>query len=177
LARSLTAVEIQEAQIVFQGSLTYGRVSVAENVGWPNWIGRLGARLQGTTLTANNAVTLGNQVTFPVALNTSLEDIQANRLSDIAWLIHELTHVLQFQKVGFIYLFQALAEQIRHGSEAYDYGGESGLTEARAKGFGAKDFKREQQGNLARDYYLRAKSNKDLTAWEPFISEFRAGHV
>lgn len=177
MARSLTAVEIEEAKIVFQGSLEYHRVSVAEEVGWPNWIGELGARLQGTTLTTNNAVTLGNRVFFPISLETSPEAIQNNQLTHIAWLIHELTHVLQYQRVGIIYLFQALRDQIRQGGDVYAYGGEPGLTEAREKGLGASDFNREQQGNLAKDYYLRTKANQDTTAWEPFISAFRSGHV
>jgi hypothetical protein len=177
MVRSLTVSEIQEAQIVFQGSLAYDRITVSENVSWPNWIGQLGAKLQGSTLTTDNAVTLGNRVSFPVTLNTALTDIQNNNLTHIAWLIHELTHVLQFQRVGIIYLFQALRDQVRHGSKVYEYGGEAGLTEARAKGLAAEDFNREQQGNLARDYYLRVKGNDGTTAWDPYIAELRAGEL
>ena len=63
---------------------------------------------------------------------------------------------------------------LRYGSKTYNYGFEQGLTSAFARGDQLKNFNREQQGEIARDYYCRLKQGKDVSAWLPFISEFQA---
>ena len=43
-----------------------------------------------------------------------------SKLQDMAWLVHEVTHIAQFNKLGIQYVFDALIAQIIGG---YDYGG------------------------------------------------------
>jgi hypothetical protein len=70
-------------------------------------------------------------------------------------LIHELTHVWQYERAGAIYMAQALHAQITlGGSGAYDYQGVPGLQVARASGQGLTTFNREQQAQIVQDFYL-----------------------
>lgn len=66
-------------------------------------------------------------------------------------LIHELTHVWQYERAGAIYLFQAIHAQQTGG---YDYGGVAGLQAAKAAGQGILSFNREQQAQIVEDFYL-----------------------
>lgn len=66
-------------------------------------------------------------------------------------LIHELTHVWQYQQVGAIYMAQALHAQATGG---YKYGGAPGLRSAKTAGQGLLTFNREQQAQIVEDYYL-----------------------
>ncbi len=70
-------------------------------------------------------------------------------------LIHELTHVWQYEHAGAIYIAQALHAQITLGSTgAYDYSGVSGLQAAKAAGQSLMAFNREQQAQIVEDFYL-----------------------
>lgn len=66
-------------------------------------------------------------------------------------LIHELTHVWQYERVGAIYLFQAIHAQQTGG---YNYGGVPGLQAAKTAGEGILSFNREQQAQIVEDFYL-----------------------
>ena len=89
-------------------------------------------------------------------------------------LIHELTHVWQYQRFGWIYLARTLSVQLRSGREGYRYTLESGRRLA--------DYNLEQQGDIARDYYCALKlgrnctrtASRDPAAWEALVAEFRA---
>ena len=89
--------------------------------------------------------------------------------------VHELTHVGQYEKIGAIYMPQALHAQ---GSTAgYDYGN---LANARAAGRRFADFNREQQASICEDYYkVRNGGPAEFGATEaelaPFIADMRAG--
>jgi hypothetical protein len=173
--RSLTPTEIQEATLVFQGGLQTGALSVAEAVGWPNWPRIAAARLLGRPLPSNNnAVTIGRRCYFPIILHTTAAEIASDDLGNMAWLIHELTHCWQYQHDGPRYLVEALYAQLRYGSSAYDYGGEAGLVQAALAGKRFDEFNREQQGDIARDYYVRTKQGLDTTAWQPYIDVLRS---
>lgn len=176
--RPLTAAEIAEARLVFGPGLDYGRAYVAENVPWPDWIDGLGARLQKRMRhkDEHNAVTIGATSYFPVTLDTAPATVAAGTLRDMAWLVHELTHQWQFQRWGWRYLTAALTVQLREGRRAYDYRRgqaslEAALLAARTAGHTLTTFNPEQQGDIARDYYLRLKQAHDCAAWEPFIAE------
>ncbi len=173
-ARRLTAVERDEGSLVFGSGLDLDRIRVYEGVRWTTTLARWHARLRGEPPPAANAITLGNDVNIPTLLETSRVHIDAGDLNDMAWLIHELTHAWQYQHVGWVYLAQALAEQARLGPRAYDYGGEAGLRAAHAAGHGLAFFKREQQADIARDFYFTLKRGRDTSAWMPFIAELRA---
>jgi hypothetical protein len=90
-------------------------------------------------------------------------------------VVHELTHVYQYERVGTVYIGQALHSQSVLGRKAYDYGGADGLAQARAAGKRYADYNREQQGQIAQDYHARLHAKTDVTAYEPFIRELREG--
>lgn len=66
-------------------------------------------------------------------------------------LIHELTHVWQYQQVGAIYMPEAIHAQ--GTPEGYDYGGVSELQARKAAGQGIRTFNREQQAQIVQDYF------------------------
>ena len=173
MKRSLSRIEIREAKLVFGNSLKYTVIRVHEEVGFPNWIARIGAALSRQPKPPNNAITLGNHLYFPVTLHTSDEDIDGLELGDISWLMHELTHAWQFQHVGIRYLIDAIKAQMRLGESVYDFGGKKGLEEAHQNQMSFNSFNPEQQGDIVRYYYLGLKSGENVEAWMPFISEVK----
>ena len=95
-------------------------------------------------------------------------------------LVHELVHVYQFERVGSQYIWQALRAQRREG---YKYGGWEQLMKDQKNGKHFKDYNREQQGQIAQDYY-REVVEKDLPetdlvrqAFKPFIDDLRKGDL
>lgn len=174
--RSLYGWEIQEAYQVFGQGLNYARVQIHEGAGWPDRVYRLGARLQRMEIDpqVHNAITIGNHVYFPVNLPGSLQNPGDPEFYKLTWLIHELTHVWQYQHMGWVYLLKALNVQIRQGAGAYHFGGEDGL---RLRGSLARlrDFNLEQQGDIARSYYERLRLGEDTGAWKHYIAEMRGG--
>ena len=94
---------------------------------------------------------------------------------DLDLMVHELTHVYQYEKVGSLYIGEALHAQATSG---YSYGGPEGLQAARESGKHYKDFNREQQAQIAQDYYeIRFKLDQPAPEYEPFIAELRAGQL
>ncbi len=170
--RSLSPPESVEAQLVFGASIAYERVAIIEEAAWPNWVGRLGSWLSRAEAPTNNAVALGNKLYFPKRLLTDEPADPVAALNDMAWLIHELTHVWQYQHFGLAYLPQVLWAHLRNGSETYEYGFEQGLEKTLARGEKLENFNREQQGEIARHYYYRLKQGQDVSAWLPFIHDF-----
>lgn len=172
--RKLSPNESNEARLVFGASIAYERVVIIEEVAWPNWVGRIGSWLSRVEAPRNNAVALGNKLYFPKRLLTDNPADPVSSINDMAWLIHELTHVWQYQRFGLAYLPQILWAHLRNGSETYNYGFEPGLQKALTRGGRLEDFNREQQGEIARHYYYRLKEGKDVSAWRPFIAEFQS---
>ncbi len=159
---------------MFGGALRYGSVRISEDAGWPDGLDRLAASLKGAPAPSwHNAITVGHHSYFPVPLRTAGADIQAGVFTDMAWLIHELTHVWQYEHLGIGYLFKAIDVQIRLGRAAYDYGGAAGLHFAQVASPALRHFNVEQQGEIARDYYLRKCQGLDTTDWEPFVAQLR----
>jgi hypothetical protein len=89
-------------------------------------------------------------------------------------VVHELVHVLQFECVGSAYAGQALLAQETGG---YKYGEADGLRRDRAAGKKLRDYNREQQGQIAQDYYRLSERGSDTADYEPFIDELRARAV
>jgi hypothetical protein len=172
--RPLYAWEIEEARIVFADRLQYQRVRVHENVKWPNMINRIGMALKRMPyVDIDNAITLGNHVNFPVSMLREKVPLDHPEHYKLDWLIHELTHVWQFQQLGWRYLWMAIRAQIQEGEHAYDFGGEKGLIERFEQGWKLANFNLEQQGDIARSYYLAVCKGKDASAWLPFIKEIK----
>jgi hypothetical protein len=173
VTRELSDRERQEAFIVFGSGLDLDKPRVVEGVSWPNWPARLVAWLRRQpSPQSDNAITLGSRMNFPRPLRTAAADLAAGQIDDMAWLIHELTHVWQYQRMGPIYLVKAVWSHLHSGEEVYEYGGEPGLTTARAEGKSLDGFNLEQQGDIARDYYRRRSLGQDTSAWEVFVDEF-----
>jgi hypothetical protein len=96
-----------------------------------------------------------------------------NRLES-GLLVHELVHVLQHERLGSVYIPQCLHAQRTGG---YDYGGAEGLRAARDGGKRLCDFNREQQAQIAEDYYNCCRVGADVTAYEPFIRDLQEGII
>jgi len=174
--RPLTPLEAGEASIVFGDAIEFGAVRMQEDTRWPDLLAQATARLRGDPPPPHNAVTLGNRIHFPIPLRTA--DAGApGFLDDMGWLIHELTHVWQYQHQGPIYLWRAVWAQITLGSGAYGYGWEAGLQAAAADGKTLTDFNPEQQGEIARHYYYRKRQGLDTTAWQLFVAGFQMARM
>lgn len=151
--RSLTDPEKAEARLVFGNSLNLENVKVSE------------APIMSV---GGYARTLPDVVYLPPGALT------ANMGDYMPLLIHELTHVWQYQHGITVTttLFHAIFS-------TYKYGGEQGLIRARAEGKKFVDFNTEQQGDICRDYYNIVKGNSDAPpnhgtgAWDPYIAEVK----
>ena len=94
--------------------------------------------------------------------------------SNLAIVVHELTHVYQYERVGSLYLGQAIHAQATIG---YGYGGSDGLHKDRESGKHYRDYNREQQAQIAQDYYVLLVNGGVTTSYDPFIAELRAGNL
>ncbi len=153
----LSESEIDAASTVLGSSaIGYSSVRVAEGR-----LLRLIFKFNG-----RRAITTFHTVNLPSSGNHSREHVDL--------LLHELVHVFQFEVVGSIYIWQALRAQRTNG---YEYGGSNGLREERIKGKRFRDYNREQQGQIAQDYYglvtylNLATTDPERQAYEPFIED------
>ena len=100
--------------------------------------------------------------------------------SNLDIIVHELVHAYQFKLVGSIYIWQALRAQKTSG---YDYGKWQQLELDWNNGKHFRDYNREQQGQIAQDYYNQviAADLPDRSpvrrAYEPLINELRKGEL
>jgi hypothetical protein len=155
--RPLTADEIETAAAVLgKDALPYERVRLAQG----------GILTYAFRMNKNRAFSTWHTINMPERPE-----------EDLPLLVHELTHTYQFERVGTVYIGQALLEQRRHGREAYHYGGEDGLRTAVASGKRYRDYNREQQGQITQDYCARLHAGEDTSAFAPFIDQLRAGKV
>jgi len=167
--RKLTAHEIAEAKKVFGDKLDYDEIRICAGTELPNFIDDIGKfikKMPKRDERIKNAITLGNCVFFGRELDTKT-------LTDMSWMIHELTHVWQFQSMGWDYLFQALDAQKKLGAKAYDFGGEEGLKARKKTGSMLKEFNLEQQGDITRNYYQKLVKREDTSAWAEYIQEIQ----
>jgi hypothetical protein len=173
--RGLTPIEEAEARIVFADGIRYHRVRVVENAGWTNALARARDWLTHHSLpAADNAIAIGHAAYFPRALQSSAKLLADGQLGDFAWLIHELAHVWQAERIGARYALQALSLHLRMGRDVYNYGGEAAVLAAIEARRNLSAFNLEQQAEIARDYYSRCRLGLDTRDWEPLIAGFRA---
>ena len=173
--RPLHPWEIQEAKRVFGEGLNYARVRVHECYSFTDAIDRIGQRLKGikNPIVTHNAITLGNHCYFPVTMPEHPVQPADQEHYMISWLIHELTHAWQYQKMGWKYLYFALKAQFSLKGKAYDFDGDEGLKRRRREGAKLNQFNLEQQGDICRGYYERICRGQDVSNWQPFIDEIR----
>ncbi len=160
--RELTDAEIAASKAVHgEHLIPYGKTRVDQH----SFLVRLGKwvnQLFGDKTATERAIT-----TFHI--------IHAPEVLDIETAVHELTHVAQYEHIGAVYMPQALHAQT--SEMGYDYGD---LVRARADGKHYKDFNREQQAQIAEDYYLVTNGRPSWfhgteAGLKPFIDEMRAG--
>jgi hypothetical protein len=172
--RSLRKEEIDEVEKVFGPGLDVTRCRVDEGSQFPNLIGRIGAFFRHTDPPEANAITVGNTSYFPRVLTTDKPDDKL-WLTDMGWLIHELTHQWQYQHDGIRYLIEAIL------SPTYVYTPDGETHNTALKGFAKmdkkfRDFNREQQGDIVRDYFWSTKlepPDADRSGWDSYIQEVR----
>lgn len=174
--RALSNWEVDEARYVFADQLQYDRVLVHEQSSWTDFLDDMWRRARHMPRRAprnHNAVTLGNHCFFPTNLRTG--SIQQNQPShpDMGWLLHELTHVWQYQHFGWPYLYQAALVHCLNGSRAYDFGGPDALMRLRSLGKTLQRFNPEQQGSIVRTYYERMCQGHDVSSWMPYIEDIQ----
>ena len=150
--RPLTSTEIGEAKKVFRDSINYWQVRIDEY----SFIAWLGSKFAGSRYMG--------VVTFHT-INFNRKITATPGSGDMAWLIHELTHVSQMEHAGMQYMGEALYAQATAG---YSY--TLGKPHFR-------DYNREQQADIAKDYYLALTSGRSTTAYAPYIAELRAGDL
>ena len=112
------------------------------------------------------------QRAFATFHTLNLPEQGRHQRENIDIVVHEIIHVYQYERAGSRYFAEALLGQ--HGA-GYDYGGPEGLRAAVSQGRGLRSFNREQQAQIAQDYYAAIRTRSDLTAYEPFIQQLREG--
>ena len=160
---ALTETEIDAASSVLGTSaIRYSAVRVAEG-GLLRLIFRFNKRRAFTTFHTINLPSSGG-----------------HSRSHLDIVVHELTHVYQFELVRSIYIWQAIRAQRTTG---YWYGGWQQLKEDWNNGKHFRDYNREQQGQIAQDYYSQVVDKGRLAgdpirqAYTPFINELRNGDL
>ena len=179
--RSLNPYELSAAKIDFQDVLEYYSIRIQESNKLALTVAKGWSRLMRRPDPSSNAMTLGNTILFSRRLRTDPSDSSQDRLADMAWLTHELTHIWQFQRYHWRYLPEAIGTQAKRGSNPYVYSRAISLAgkgdDLRTMWDGGKrfgDFNREQQGDILADYYRALNSNVNTSGWEPFVAEMRA---
>ncbi|HEX6387558.1 MAG TPA: hypothetical protein VF177_23060 [Anaerolineae bacterium] len=95
----------------------------------------------------------------------------------LAIVVHELTHVYQYERVGSRYLGEAIYMLIKTKRNCYDYGSADGLRAATAAGKVFGDYNREQQAMIVQDYFTLREKGGDVAAYKPFVAHLRAGRL
>ena len=163
--RGLTQVEIQEARKVFGDSISYWRIRLDE---WSllAHLGRWMAERRFGAAHDHMAVTVFSTIHFSRRIHPEPGN------PDMGWLIHELAHAAQMEHVGSQFMGEAVYDQ---GVAGYDYGGPKALA-----GRDLKDFNREQQGDIAKHYYLSLYDKLEVTEgekkdYERLVQQLRKG--
>jgi len=89
-------------------------------------------------------------------------------------MVHELAHVLQYEVVGGVYMFEALFAQFFGGG--YSYGD---LGDQWEKGIRLSAFNREQQAQICQDYYRVSNGKRpwyggSVETLEPYMGDWRS---
>ncbi len=152
--RMLTDTELTEAQKVFGNSIRWWYVRIDEF----SLFAKFGAWWAGTP---DMGVTTFHTINFTNKINSAPGN------EDMIWLIHELAHIRQMETAGSQYLAEAWIAQNTTG---YGYGGQ-----AKLNGKKLADFNREQQAEIAADYYARVLyGESNGSSYEPLIDEMKS---
>jgi hypothetical protein len=151
-SRQLTIIEIAEAEKVFGKSLKYKRIRIDEK----SWFAQKGADMAGYP-----KIGMGLVLFRSINFNRSINCVKDS--TDMAWLIHELTHVRQMQSIGTAYIFESLIAQHYLG-----YGLPNLETDQNLK---LNELNIEQQAEISKLYYnnlttISSNSNQLITLIE-----------
>jgi hypothetical protein len=156
----LTSAEINMiASVLGPDALRFGDVRVVEG-GIFDWIFKVNGNLAFATWHSINLPRTGRHTR-----------------QNLPIVVHELTHVFQYENVGSRYLGEAIYMLIKTKRDCYNYGGRTGLQEACENGKCYCEFNREQQAKITQDFYDLSTQGKDVTAYEPFITQVRAREI
>lgn len=154
-SRVLTVEEVRKLERVFANSQWYQLVRVREN-----------SKLAVFAAKFNKYPHLGfvfcNTIHFSRNIQTALDND-----SDMAWLVHEYIHIIQFHQLGIVYIPMALRAQKNGG---YNY-------ELHWLASPLKAFNLEQQGEVAKAYFQALNNNKDLSLYQSILPYLKAGIV
>lgn len=94
-------------------------------------------------------------------------------------VMHELTHVYQYENVGSRYLGEAIYMLIKTNRNCYSYGKREGLQKAIATGKLYSAFNREQQAMIVQDFvkYCEEGREGETAVYHPFLNQLRAGQL
>ncbi|MEZ4511793.1 MAG: hypothetical protein R3C62_07955 [Chloroflexota bacterium] len=161
----LTGAEIAMMSTVLgPHALRYGEIRVAEG-GLFNLIFKLNGNLAFATW---------HTINLPL---TSDSQGYSHTRQNLPIVVHELTHVYQYEQIGTRYLGEAIYMLIKTRRDCYNYGGVSGLATACSHGKKYCDFNREQQAKITQDYFYLRQAGYDTTHYEPFLQQARAGEL
>ena len=164
-SRPMTSTEETEAKKVFGDKINYSLVRIDEY----SLIAWLGMKIKNAD---NMAVVTFHTVNFSRKIDAQ------KGTSDMAWLIHELVHVWQYERMGAMYMARATHAQNNAG---YDYKGIDKLREKQSQGLDG--FNLEQQGDIISDYYrilymedgLKPKweesKNVDISVYKSYVDK------
>lgn len=90
-------------------------------------------------------------------------------------VMHELTHVYQYENVGSRYLGEAIYMLIKTKRDCYNYGRKEGLQEAINVGKQYRSYNREQQAMIVQDFvaYCEAGREAETAVYQPFLEQLR----
>jgi hypothetical protein len=156
----LTGAEIGKVAEVFQASgLRFGDVRVTQGGLLENLIFRFNGNLAFATW---------HTVHLP----------KTGRHTRDSWplVMHELTHVYQYETVGTRYLGEAIYMLIKTKRDCYNYGKREGLQKAIDSGKLYSAYNREQQAMIVQDYvaYCEVGREGETAVYHPFLSQLRA---
>ncbi|MFD1551265.1 hypothetical protein DNU06_12915 [Putridiphycobacter roseus] len=103
-----------------------------------------------------------NTIHFSRNIYTALDNDQ-----DMAWLVHEYIHIIQYNQFGIVYIPMALRAQ-KNGGYSYD---ELWLKSP------LKSFNLEQQGDVARAYFQALDNGKDISVYQTIVPCLKSGKV
>lgn len=88
-------------------------------------------------------------------------------------MMHELTHVYQYENVGSRYLGEAIYMLIKTKRDCYNYGFIDGLKAAISEGKLYAAYNREQQAMIVQDFVALNEKGHDTAVYLPFIDQLR----
>ncbi len=155
----LTAMETAVITDIIGISLRLQDVRLAEG-GLSRWIFRYNGNL---------AFTAWHTIFLP--------QTQARSRPNVALLVHELSHVYQYEQVGTRYMTEAIYMLLTTRRDCYAYGGPDGLGQAYERQTPLAAFNREQQAQIVQDYFSRQQAGEDAGAYLPYMEEWRGGRL